>query len=140
MKAGGNLLAVAAIAVCCLVVWFCASIKGSPKTYEVQPWITVPEYRTEAARAMDAYERLMDRYVDLTERSLFNVSTDVREVLKKLDGVDQKLIELCTRIARIEKTLGIEQPAASIEAKPQPTPPDNTANEKSSASPIEIED
>lgn len=89
---------------------------------------------------MDAYERLMDRYVDLTERSLFNVSTDVREVLKKLDGVDQKLIELRNRIARIEKTLGIEQPAASIEAKPEPTHPDNTANEKSSASPMEIED
>ena len=126
MKAGGNLLAVAAMAVCCLAVWFCTSIRGNTKTYEVQPWITVPEYRTEAARAIDAYERLMDRYMDLTERNLFNVSTDVRELLKKLDCLDQKLTELCARVARIEKALRIEQPISAPETKPQPAPSEST--------------
>lgn len=125
MRAGRNLLAVAAVIICCLAVLFATSIKGGPKTYEVQPWITVPEYRTDAARAINAYERLMDRYMDLTEHNLFNVSTDVRDVLKRLDCVDQKLTEVCVRIARIEKALGIEQPIESIapiEQKPQPTP------------------
>ena len=135
MKARGNLLAAGAMAVGCLAVWFCTSIKGNAKTYQVQPWITVPEYRTEAARAIDAYERLMDRYMDLTERNLFNVSTDVRELLKKLDCADQKLTELCIRIARIEKALGIQQPVAVSETKPQPAPFESTAREKSPTSP-----
>ncbi|MHC4158178.1 MAG: hypothetical protein ACYSSO_03775 [Planctomycetota bacterium] len=110
MKNKKNLLAVAAgLAGCVLVVWFSTSLRGVEKTYEIQPQITVPEYRTDAARAIDAYEHLMDRYMDLTEKNLTRIGTDVRDVGKKLDCINAKLGELSTRMSRIEKALGVEQ-------------------------------
>jgi len=123
MRMRRNLLALAAaVAFCLVAAWLCTSTKGSPKTYEVQPWITVPEYRTDAARAIDAYERLMDRYMDLTEKNLFSVGCDVRDAVKKLDSIDDKLTHLCARIARIEEALGIEQPVRSIEGPARSVP------------------
>ena len=123
MRMRRNLLALAAaVAFCLVAAWLCTSTKGSPKTYEVQPWITVPEYRTDAARAIDAYERLMDRYMDLTEKNLFSVGCDVRDAVKKLDSIDDKLTHLCGRIARIEEALGIEPPVHSIEGTAQSVP------------------
>jgi hypothetical protein len=106
----GNLLAVAAGLICCImVVWLAPSIQGGQKTYEVRPHITLPEYRTDAARAIDAYERLMDRYMGLTERNLTRIGTGLTGVVKKLDSIDAKLTELSTRMARIEIALGIEE-------------------------------
>lgn len=105
-----NFLAVGAVLVCCItVVWFSTSIQGGQKTYEIRPQIAVPEYRTDAARAIDAYERLMERYMDLTERNSMRIGLGLKEVIKKLDSIDNKLTELSARIARIEKSLGIEQ-------------------------------
>jgi len=109
MRISRNLLAIAAAIACCLVgLWLSTSIQGSQKTYEVKPYITVPEYRTDAARAIDAYERLMERYMGLTEKNILMVGTDIREMSKKLDSIDGKLTQLSAAIARIEKSLGIE--------------------------------
>jgi len=96
------------------VLWHSGAIQGSPKTYEVRPYITVPEYRTDAARAIDAYERLMQRYMDITEKNLLQIDTNVSYTLMQLDSIDDKLSQLCARVARIEKALGIE---------PAPDPP-----------------
>jgi hypothetical protein len=105
-----NLLVVAAGLVCCVVlVWLSTSIHGSEKKYEVRPQITLPEYRTDAARAIDAYERLMDRYMGLTERNLIGFGMDLKGVDKKLGSIDAKLTEISARMARIERVLGIEQ-------------------------------
>ena len=133
MRVNKNLLALAAAVVCCtIVVWFSTSIQGNPKTYEVRPQVTIPEYRTDAARAIDAYERLMERYMDLTERSLLRVAGDVRDVMKKLDSVDHKLTGLCARTARIEEALGIEQPKPPTKDKPPLKNLNKKAHEQSS--------
>jgi len=125
MRISRNLLAIAVAVVCCSVlIWLSTSIHGSQKTYEVQPYITVPEYRTDAARAIDAYERLMERYMDLTERNLLTVGTDTRDIIKKLDSIDDKVTQLSSRIAGIEKALGIEQHNPSIKEDSQATPSD----------------
>ncbi len=122
MKTNKNLLAVATGLIACLVViWFSTSIHGK-KTYKVQPQVTIPEYKTDAARAIDAYERLMERYMDLTERNLIGIDTSLQGVIKKLDSIDGKLTKLSTRLARIEKALGIGQSKPPIEQKPQPEP------------------
>ena len=127
-----NLLAVGAAVVCCItVVWFSTSIQGVPKTYELRPQISIPEYRTDAVRAIDAYERLMERYMDLTERNSISISADLKEVIKKLYSIDDKLTELSARIARIEKTFGIEQPKPPAKEKPQPKAPDTKAHNES---------
>ena len=121
MRVKKNLLAVVAVFVCCLaVVWLSTSIQGSQRKYEVHPQITVPEYRSDAARAIDAYERLMERYMDLTERNSFRFGTDIQDAMRKLDSIDNKLTELAERMERIEKALGIEQSLAPIEGEPEP--------------------
>jgi len=124
-----NLLAVGAVVVCCItVVWFSTSIQGDTKTYELRPQISIPEYRTDAVRAIDAYERLMERYMDLTERNSTRIGMDLKEVIKKLYSIDDKLTQLSARIARIEKTFGIEQTKPPVKKKLQPNAPDNEAH------------
>jgi hypothetical protein len=135
MRARKSLLVIAAVFVCCTAVWFSVSLYGGQKTYEVEPQITIPEYRTDAARAIDAYERLMERYMDLTERNLFSVGADVRDIVKRLDSIDGKLTDLSGRIARIEKALGIEQPKPAAEKPSQSKALDKKAPDKSSPSP-----
>ena len=132
MTTNKNLLAVGAAVVCCItVVWFSTSIQGDPKTYELRPQISIPEYRTDAVRAIDAYERLMERYMDLTERNSISISADLKEVIKKLYSIDDKLTKLSARIARIEKTFGIEQPKSPVKEKLQPKAPDTKAHNES---------
>jgi hypothetical protein len=97
------------------VVWFSTSIQGVEKTYELRPHVTLPEYRTDAARAIDAYERLMERYMDLTEMNMIRVGMDVQGFGRRLDSIDNKLAEICARLSRIEKALGIEQPKNPVE-------------------------
>ncbi len=110
IKNNKNLLAAAAILVAFLIiVWFSDSIHGGEKTYEIRPEIAIPEYRTDAARAIDAYERMMDRFMDMTERNFMDVNTDTRRIAEKLNSIDCKLAELCTRTAKIEKMLAVQK-------------------------------
>lgn len=120
MRTNRNLLAVAAgLIVCLIVVWFSTSIQGGERTYDIQPQISIPEYRTDAARAIDAYEHLMERYMDLTERNLTSISADLKGVVKKLDSIDAKLTKLCARMTGIEKALAIEEPKKPVKKTPK---------------------
>ncbi|MFC1738038.1 hypothetical protein ACFL1G_03195 [Planctomycetota bacterium] len=92
-----------------VVVWLSTSSQAGEEIYEIRPQISVPEYRTDAARAIDAYERLMERFMNITEKKLITVDTNIEDVTKKLDLIDVKLTRIDRRIARIEKTLGIEK-------------------------------
>jgi hypothetical protein len=123
MKTNRNILAVFAVIIACsVVVWLSKSIQGSQKTYEIQPHLTIPEYKTDLARVMDAYERLMERYMDLTEQNQSIVGTDLKYVVTTQDSIDGRLTELSVRIARIETALGIDQPGSSLSPKPDPQP------------------
>ena len=110
------------IIVCSVLVWLSASIEGGQKTYEIRPNIAMPEYKTDLTRITDAYERLMERYLDLTERNLSTFGTDLNYVATKLDSIDGQLIEMSARIARIEAALGIEQPKSPTKPKPAAQP------------------
>ncbi len=99
-----------AAVICTLIVWFSPATGGKEKVYEIRPEVTLPEYRTDAARAIDAYERLMERYMNLTAGNFTRLGSDSRAILSKLDAVEAKLDELSERIARIETELGIEEP------------------------------
>jgi len=123
MKTNRNTLAVLVVIIACSVlVWLSASIEGSQKTYEIQPHLTIPEYKTDLARVMDSYERLMERYMDLTQQNQSMVGTDLKYVVTTLDSIDGRLAELSARIARIETALGIEQPKSSPSPKPDDQP------------------
>ncbi|MHC4658127.1 MAG: hypothetical protein ACYS83_02970 [Planctomycetota bacterium] len=121
MRTKKNLLTIAAVLACCVVlIWLSTSIKGGERTYEVRPEIGIPEYRTDAARAIDAYERLMERYMDLTEGNLIRIGTDIQGAVRKLDSIDSKLTRLSTRMARIERALGLEKPTPAAKKKNLP--------------------
>ena len=123
MKTNRNTLAILAVIIACSVlVWLSASIEGSQKTYEIHPNITMPEYKTDLTRVMDAYERLMQRYMDLTEQNQSMVGTDLRHVVTTLDSIDVQLAGLSTRIARIEAALGIKQPKSPPNPQPVTQP------------------
>ncbi|MEA3226047.1 MAG: hypothetical protein U9Q07_08860, partial [Planctomycetota bacterium] len=112
MRTNKKLLAVTAAITCCVIaVWFSTSIHGSQNTYELRPQIAIPEHKTDITRVIDAYERLMERYMDLTDRNSALISTDIESIAASLDSIDGRLAELSARTARIEKTLGIKQPA-----------------------------
>jgi len=121
MKTKKRLLPIGAgLAACIIALWFSVSIHGGEKTYEVKPEIALPEYRTDTARAIDAYERTMYRYMDMTEKDLTNISTDIRYLSRKLDSIDSTLKELSLRMAGIEKALGIEKPKKTTKAAKTP--------------------
>ncbi len=112
-------VACAGAVICIVVIWFTVSIGGEERVYEVRPQVTVPEYRTDAGRAIDAYERLMERNMNLTEKILDRLGTDSQAVDKKLEDIEGKLTELLARTARIEKAIGIgPADANSVQGKP----------------------
>jgi hypothetical protein len=100
-----------------VVVWLTTGIEGAVKRYEVQPFVGVPEYRTDAARAIDAYERLMDRYMSMTERELYNMGAHLSDISQQLDVLDAKINRLHARISKFEKVLGIETEEPESERK-----------------------
>ena len=111
MRTKKNLLTVTTIIIFSTILLFAfTSIQGSSRTYDVKPQINIPDYRSDANRAIDAYERLMERYMDLVEKSISDISKDYENTNNKLDSIDEKLTNLSTRIQRIENALGIEQP------------------------------
>ena len=99
----------ALVFLCSVIVLLSASIEAREEIYEVRPQISVPPYRSDAARAIDAYERMMERFMNITERRLIDVGTSFDEVVKKLDSIDVKLTNLDERMGRIEEALGIEK-------------------------------
>lgn len=124
IKENKNLLVIGAVLIVSLIViGFSGSIQGGEKRYKIEPEITLPEYRTDTARAIDAYERVMNRFIDLSEKNLAGINTDVKNIAKNLVLIDYKLTELSERIARIEKALGIQQ-----SSKPAEKPSRNESN------------
>jgi hypothetical protein len=109
MRENRNLLVAGAVILVCLVAATLAtSIPGREKNYEVETTINSPEYKTDAARAIDAYERLMDRYMGLSEKLILQAGGDCQAISAKLDSLDSRIAEVSARLARIEKALGIK--------------------------------
>ena len=87
-----------------VLVWFAGSLHGG-QDYDVRPEISVPEYKTDAARAIDAYEKMMNRYMDLTESQFKNVALDNQKTFEKLLEIQTDIARIDMRLERIEKKL-----------------------------------
>lgn len=121
MRTCKSLSAGCGVLIICLIVLVVSSlIQGSD--YKIKPEITLPEYRTDTARAIDAYERVMDRFMSMTERNFTEIDTDVKGIAKQLVSIDINLKSISTRMMRIEKALGIDQPEKRA-AKPSKVNP-----------------
>jgi septal ring factor EnvC (AmiA/AmiB activator) len=121
----------AVVAVCLIVLCLSTSTGRDRRGYEVETQVYgVPTAQSDAARAIDAYERLMERHMDLTERSLLGFAADLKALSTKSDAVDAKLTALDAkmsqvdqRLARIEKHLGITTAPPKASAKADPNAP-----------------
>ena len=110
MKKSKSLWIVASVITCVTIaVLFSGALQGGQNTYELQPNLSIPEYKTDTARVIDAYERLMDRYMDLTGSHLSTVGIDLRNVVTRLDTINGRLTEMESRMAKIEQALGIDK-------------------------------
>ena len=115
MKQNRYLLVIGAVIVICLIAAaISTAIPENGKKYEVDTVVDVPEYKTDAARAIDAYERLMDRYMDLSEKLISQVGSDRQAVSTKLDSLDSRLADISTRLTRIENALGIDPNSGQV--------------------------
>jgi hypothetical protein len=114
----------AALAACAIVLCWSTSTGHSRRTYEIDAQIySVPGSQSDAARAINAYERLMERHMDLTERNLIGLAMDIRAFMMKLDAVEAGLERLDQRLARIERHLGVAvAPPVSIPHDPNAPP------------------
>lgn len=110
-------IVIAAIVFCVVVFCLSTSVGQDRRRYEVETQVYgVPAYQSDAARAIEAYERLMERYLDLSERNLVDLAADVKVFTDKLDTIDAKLGTLDTRLARIEQHLGIAPVVPTVSA------------------------
>ncbi len=107
------------LCLCGVIVWVGSRTDAADKVYEIRPEATLGAYRSDSTRMMDAYERLMDRYMSLVEGNLSNMGTDVGGVIKKLNSIERKIDNLGKRIGRIEKALNIPQPKPKKKAASQ---------------------
>jgi hypothetical protein len=119
MSKNRNLLAVGLVLIVCLIViGSSSSIQGSSRTYKIKPEITLPEYRIDRGSAIEAYERMMERFMNLAD-----INTEVEGIGNSLVSIDYKLTELSRRMARIEKALGIEQTKKRVGKTPKTKTP-----------------
>ncbi|MEN6332958.1 MAG: hypothetical protein ABFE01_01790 [Phycisphaerales bacterium] len=124
---------VAAIVVGAIILSLSTSTGRDRKGYEVEAQVYgVPAAQSDASRAIDAYERVMERHMDMTERSLSDFTADLKVLATKFDAFDAKvtaldarLTQIDQRLARIEKHLGIAPlpPPAPAKTKADPNAP-----------------
>ena len=93
---------------------------GSQRRYEIRPEITLPEYKTDIQRVVDAYEQLMGNYITLTESYLSGTRTEIGNLTRKLDSIDRKITELSIQVESIQKKLGIEPVDKPQQKSPRP--------------------
>jgi hypothetical protein len=109
MKQNRYLLVTGVVTVVCLIAAAVSTaIPDRRSNYGVDVTYNVPEYKTEAVQALEAYQNLMSRYMDLSEKLVLQMDGDCQTIFAKLDSLDSRLADISTRLTRIEKALGID--------------------------------
>ncbi len=118
-------VAVAVVVSSIVVLALSTSVGQSRRNYDVETRIyATPEYRTDTTRAIDAYERVMERYMDASDRNFAAMAADIGAVAVRLEAIDARLEKLDWRLERIERHLGILPPLPAADPNAaQPSPP-----------------
>jgi len=119
MKVKKNLFGTGLLVLCAAIIGGGAmSLFGAEdKTYEIRPEIEMGPYQSDTVRIINAYERLMERYMNLVEVNLQEMSRGNQVTVKMLESIEKKLDALGMRMERIEKALSIE-PAKTTPVRP----------------------
>lgn len=84
------------------------TVSADTKETHVYTTYSVPSAKSDTVHVVEAYERLMERYMDITEENFALVSTDMQAILSEMRETNKQLKDFDKRLARIEKHLGIE--------------------------------
>jgi hypothetical protein len=110
-----NMKKLAALLACIVLLWSLAGAQGT-KTYEIHSQIPDSVFKSDSVRALETYERMVDRVLELNKRQLDAMDLNIREVSKQLYRVEAKLDQLLNRSLLTEYALGI--PHARIKKAP----------------------
>ena len=101
---------------CAVLLLSLVGAKGAKRTYEIHTQIPESVFQTESARALDTYERMVDRVLDLNKRQLDTMDLNIKEVSKQLYRVEAKLDQLLNQSLLAEYADGM--PHAGVKAVP----------------------
>ena len=110
IKNNGVLAACVALIVCLSAVCLSTSQPDNKNRYEIRPEVSVPESRTDTARIIDAYERLMDKYMASIESNGAGLTAEIGNIGTKLEVIDRKISLLSSQLETIQIKLGIAPP------------------------------
>ncbi len=116
-----NIKKLAGVLGCVVLLWSLTGAQGARKTYEIHSQIPESVFKSDSARALDTYERIVDRALDLNRRQLDMMDQNIREMSKQLTRVESKLDRLLNSSLSTERALDISQPEAkeSLDGKPK---------------------
>ena len=79
------------------------------RSYGIQPGIDIDIKKTDTIRVVEAYDRLMDCYVDPVHTDLAQTKFSGTQSLRKLDSIEKKTDSISACLTRIERALDIPQ-------------------------------
>lgn len=105
MKTKRNLFALAVLVSICICFLQVSSTNAIEKSIEVNTY-SLPENRTDTARAIDAYQQMINRLLDTNERNTI-------EINRRLAKIEESL-------KRIENNLGIKPQTCPVKTDKKP--------------------
>jgi cell division protein FtsX len=130
---------IATVALFVIIAWFSTSWGQGTNSYQTETHVyATPEYRTDTTRAIEAYEKVMQRYMDVTEKNFSSLAADMKAVTSQLNAMNAKLTAIDARLAQMEKHLGLAAPAAKDPNAPVVPAPSPRPQGVNTAAPITI--
>ncbi|MFA5783434.1 MAG: hypothetical protein WC962_01000 [Phycisphaerae bacterium] len=107
MKTRRNFAFLSVILLACAAFFWLATSHGVEKEIEVQTY-SLPEYRSDTARAIDAYQQMINRMLDDNQQNWANLQQQLNTINAKLDKIQSDIDGISRQIGRIEEKMGIE--------------------------------
>jgi hypothetical protein len=97
-----------AILGCVVLLWAFTVAQGAKgRTYEIHPQIPESVFKSDSVKALEAYERMVDRVLAINSRQLDSMELNIKSMSTQLNRVEMKLDMLLNRTLLIENAPGI---------------------------------
>lgn len=113
MNTKRNIITTTIIIIACIATFWLSTSDAVERSVEVQPRYSLPENRTDTARAIDAYQQMINRMLDNQERSAAATQAQLQEIIIRMDRIEKllaKCANACGNRPDCKKTYEIESP------------------------------
>ena len=104
--------------ICMAAGFFSSTLFGRERRYEIRPEITLPEYKSDMDRVIDAYEKVIDDYICLVDDNLLKMQRELTNISVKLDSMGCEMSDLSNQLETIQRKFGIEVLETSSKTPP----------------------